>query len=168
MSEPLIREAAPADAAAINDIYNDAVLASTATFHIQPLTLDERLAWLHEHSATLYPAFVAETDGRIAGWAALSRYATRCAYRFTVEDSIYVARDCRRRGIGAALLRRLLLAAAECRHHSVIAQVADHNRASIMLHEAFGFRTVGELKEVGFKLGHWLDITLMQKMIGPE
>ena len=163
-----IRKATPADLAAINDIYNDAVVNTTATFQIEPLTIEERHAWLHEHPEHFYPALVAEADTAILGWGSLSRYASRCAYRFTSEDSIYVSPDHRGKGIGALILRHLIAAARTLGHHSIVAQIADNNAASIRLHERFGFRTVGQLPEVGHKFGRWLDVTIMQKILTEE
>ena len=165
MTGILIRQAREDDLAAINDIYNEAVISSTATFQIEPVPLEARRAWFAEHPQHTYPVLVAECGGVVVGWAAISRYATRCAYRFTVEDSIYLRRDHRRRGIGAALLARLIEAANAAGHHSMIAQIADHNPASIRLHQKLGFQTVGELREVGWKFGRWLDITVMQKLL---
>jgi len=162
---PLIRLAEPADLPAINDIYNEAIARTTATFHIQPMELEDRKAWLDEHPPDMYPVYVAEVDGVIAGWAALSQYASRCAWRHTVEDSIYIAPEYQRKGIGALLLARLIEASRELQHHAIIAQISDHNAASIRLHEQFGFEIAGELREVGRKFDRWLDITLMEKIV---
>ena len=161
MSHPLIRLAQPADLPAINDIYNNAIARTTATFHIVPMSLEDRKAWLESHPPEMYPAYVAEVDGAIAGWAAISKYASRCAWRHTVEDSIYIAPEYQRKGIGALLLARLIEASRKLQHHAIIAQISDHNAASIRLHEQFGFEIVGELREVGRKFDRWLDITLM-------
>lgn len=161
--EMLVRPAASSDLDAINEIYNDAVLHTAATFQIAAVTMEERRAWLKDHPEKLYPALVAEIDGMVAGWGSLSRYATRCAYKHTAEDSIYVARRFRRMGIGSLLLARLIDAAVTAGHHSLIAQIADNNPGSIRLHEKHGFVMAGQLREVGWKFGRWLDITVMQK-----
>jgi len=166
--QALIRRVRVEDLAAINAIYNDYVLNSTATFQIEPLPDHARRAWFDDHRNEQYPVFVAEIGGELAGWASLSRYASRCAYRFTAEDSIYIAcRHCRK-GLGRLLLERLIDAAGAAGHHSIIAQISDHNTASIRLHESFGFKTTGELREVGCKFGRWLDITVMQRLVREE
>ena len=161
----LVRPAVPSDLDAINEIYNDAVLHTTATFQIAPVTMKERRAWLKDHPENLYPVLVAETHGEVAGWGSLSRYASRCAYEHTAEDSIYVTRQYRRLGIGSLLLARLIDAARPAGHHTLIALIADNNPGSIRLHEKFGFQTVGKLRQVGRKFGRWVDITIMQKMV---
>ena len=161
-----IRKATQADLDAINEIYNHAVLNSTATFQIEPITAAERAAWFDDHPENIHPVFVAESGGRVVGWGSLSRYHSRCAYKFSVEDSIYISADHRRNGIGSVLLGRLMQAARDLGHRTVIAQIADHNGPSIRLHEKCGFRTVGELTQVGCKFGRWLDVTIMQNLIG--
>ena len=161
----VIRKATQADLAAINAIYNRAVQHSTATFQIEPITEAERAAWFLDHPEQTHPVFVAEAGGQVVGWGSLSRYHSRCAYRFSVEDSIYVSESHRRNGIGSLLLDRLVCAARDLGHHTVIAQIADHNGASIRLHEKFGFRTAGELSQAGFKFGRWLDVTIMQRVL---
>ncbi|HUW33294.1 MAG TPA: GNAT family N-acetyltransferase [Planctomycetota bacterium] len=164
-TEMLVRPGVPSDLDAINEIYNDAVLHTTATFQIAPVTMEERRAWLKDHPENLYPVLVAETHGEVAGWGSLSRYASRCAYEHTAEDSIYVTRQYRRLGIGSLLLARLIDAARPAGHHTLIALIADNNPGSIRLHEKFGFQTVGQLRQVGHKFGRWVDITIMQKMV---
>jgi L-amino acid N-acyltransferase len=161
----VIRTATLADLDAINGIYNDAVLHSTATFQIQPVSVEERLAWFNEHPEQTHPVFVAESGGRVVGWGSLSRYHSRCAYRFCVEDSIYIATEHRRTGIGSLLLDRLVRAAGGLGHHTVIAQIADHNGPSIRLHEKFGFVKAAHLHEIGLKFDRWLDVVYLQRML---
>ena len=164
MGEFAVREAGEADQRAMLDIYNDAVLHSTATFDVEPRTWDGQQRWFQEHRSP-YAVFVATVGDTVAGWGTLSRFRPRPGYRFTAEDSIYVRQDFRGRGIGAALLELLMDAARRGRFHSVMALIDGDNAVSIRLHERFGFRHVGTFREVGFKFGRWLDVVHMQWMV---
>lgn len=170
MSAPVspitVRRARREDCPAILEIYNDAVLTTTASYDLEPRTLDHRLAWFDDHAATNYPIFVAELDGHVVGWSSLSRYHDRYGYRFTCENSIYVAASHRGRGFGALLLEPLLTAGRERGLHSVIAVVDASNEASLRLHARFGFQPVGHFREVGHKFGRWLDVSYLQKFLG--
>src|SRR5215210_4102288 len=119
MSPPTIRLAREADLPAINTIYNHFVLHSTCTYQEEPSTPEERAAWFAAHGAQ-HPITVAERDGEVMGWGSLSRFHPRSAYGRTVEDSVYVRKDCHRQGIGAALLGDLLERAKSIGHHSVL------------------------------------------------
>jgi phosphinothricin acetyltransferase len=115
-----------------------------------------------------FPYLVAEIDGTLAGYAYAALYRTRPAYRFTVENSVYVAPDRHRRGLGAALLNALVEAATARGFRQMIAVIGDSRQAaSIGLHLACGFHHVGNLEHVGFKHGRWLDTVLMQRGLGP-
>jgi len=164
VSEYALREAGDADLQAILDIYNDAVLHSTATFDMEPRTWDEQQRWVQEHRPP-YAVFVATVGDTVTGWGSLSRFRPRPGYRFTAEDSIYVHEDFRGRGIGAGLLVLLIEAARRGRFHSVMALIDGDNAVSVRLHERFGFRQVGIFREVGFKFGRWLDVVHMQRMV---
>jgi phosphinothricin acetyltransferase len=159
---PSIREARPADLAAINEIYNHYVLHSAATFHEQPVSTEERLAWWAEHEDR-FPVLVAEEGDRLLGWAALSPYTGRCAYRFTVENSIYLRPEACGSGLGKVLLTTLLERGRAAGFHSAVAIAVAEGEASLRLHAAAGFREVGRLREVGYKFGRWLDVVLMQR-----
>lgn len=156
-----LRPAVRADCPAINAIYNHYVLHDTCTFQEVESTLAERETWLAERGPT-HPVFVAETEAGVVGWASLSRYHVRSAYRFTVENSIYVRHDQHGRGIGRLLLRRLLEAAREHGLRSIIAVITENRLASITLHERHGFVKVGHFHKVGFKFGRWLDVVYLQ------
>jgi L-amino acid N-acyltransferase len=163
--EPTIRLAGPGDAEAIRSIYNVEVLETTVTFDLVPRTLEDQLAWLREHSGG-HPAIVAvDGAGVVMGFGSLSPYKERAAYRPTVEDSIYVHRDRRGAGVGRLLLAELLRLAQTYGYHSVVARIVGGHDASISLHAAHGFELVGVEKEVGRKLGRWLDVVLMQRML---
>jgi L-amino acid N-acyltransferase len=159
-----IRLAAPGDFPAIDAIYTHYVLNTTVTYHLEPLSAEERRAWQAEHGP-LYPMTVAEEAGEVLGWASLSPFRPRPAYRRTVENSVYVRHDLRGRGIGSRLLEDLLRRAVEAGHHSVIAVIDSAQDASVRIHARHGFAEVGRLKEVGFKFDKWLDIILMQLML---
>jgi len=168
MSTPLIRVATPRDIATITQIYAHAVLHGTASFETEPP--DE--AEMARRQASLlgggFPYLVAELDGDVAGYAYAGPYRTRPAYRFTVEDSIYVAPRAHRCGVGRALLERLLFEAEQGGFRQMIAVIGDSAQMpSIALHAAFGFRHIGTLEAVGFKFDRWLDTVLMQKPLGP-
>jgi phosphinothricin acetyltransferase len=167
MSEISIRAAAPDDLAAITRIYAHAVRHGTASFELDPPGQDE-MARRHEAlAAGGFPYLVADCSGAVAGYAYAGPYRARPAYRWTVEDSIYVGSDCRRRGIGRALLDRLILEAEKRGFRQMIAVIGDsHQPGSIALHAAAGFRMIGTFDSVGFKLGRWLDSVLMQRALG--
>ncbi len=160
----LIRPAEAGDLAAIANIYNDAVLNSTATFDTEPATLQESKQWLRERSHP-YAVLVAEHGGEVIGWAALKAFASKPAYRFTAENTVYVRADMRARGVGKALMGRLLEVAAENSFRTVIARIAAPNPASVRLHRRLGFRRVGVERDVGRKFERWLDVVVMQKLL---
>ncbi len=155
----------PRDAAALCAIYNPEVLESTVTFDLVPRTLDEQRRWIAEHAGS-YPAIVAEDGaGDVVGFASLSPYRPRPAYATTVEDSVYVRRDQRGRGVGQVLLADLVELAVDHGFHAVIGRIVGDHDVSIALHAKLGFEVVGREREVGRKFGHWLDVVLMQKML---
>jgi L-amino acid N-acyltransferase YncA len=158
-----IRPATHADLPGILEIYNEAVLNTTATYDYEPRTLEHRIGWFEDHVRNNYAIFVAENDaGRIVGWSALNRYHDRVGYRFTTENSVYVAADHRGQGIGKLLLAPLIQAARERGLHAMLAAIDAANEASIRLHTRFGFEPVGCFKDVGFKFGRWLDVVYME------
>lgn len=165
MNDLLLRPARRSDCPAILDIYNDAVLTTTASYDIEPLSLEHRLAWFDAHQSQRYAIFVAERHRRVVGWSSLSRFHDRHGYRFTAENSIYVAADQRGQGIGARLLAPLLDAGRERGLHSIIAAIDAANPASLRLHARFGFVQVGHFREVGHKFDRWLDVIYLQRML---
>jgi L-amino acid N-acyltransferase YncA len=163
--EPItIRFAIDDDAPAIAEIYNYEVENETSTFDLVPRTLADQRQWQAARSGA-FAVIVAELDGVIAGFGALSPYKERAAYRASVEDSVYVRRDMGRRGIGQALLRQLLGTAKDGGFHTVLARIATDNEASIALHQALGFDVVGIEKQVGRKFNRWLDVMLLQLLL---
>jgi phosphinothricin acetyltransferase len=163
--EPTIRLAEPRDADAIRAIYNPEVLETTVTFDLVPRSLDEQLAWLVEHSGG-HPAIVALNDsGTLVGYGSLSPYKERPAYFPTVEDSVYIHRDHRGAGVGRVILGELVRLAQTYGYHSLVARIVGGHDASISLHAAHGFELVGVEREVGRKLGRWLDVVVMQRLL---
>jgi phosphinothricin acetyltransferase len=155
-----------ADLGAIRAIYEPEVLAGTATFEIEPPSLEELAARLAKVEAAGLPWLVAEDDGRVAGYAYAAMYRDRPAYRFTVEDSVYVAEAARGHGLGRALLLALIAGARAAGMRQMVAVIGDSaNLGSIRLHRACGFRDVGALLGVGHKFGRWLDTVLMQRSL---
>jgi L-amino acid N-acyltransferase YncA len=167
MQNIIIRPATPADIAAITRIYADAVLHGTASFEIEPP--DETEMWRRQ-AALLdngYPYLAAEIDGLVAGYAYAGAYRARPAYKWSVEDSIYVAPDLHGKGVGGLLLARLVDESAQRGFRQMIAVIGDSAQiGSIALHERAGFSHVGTLRSVGFKHGKWLDTVLMQRALG--
>lgn len=159
-----IRPATRADAAATAAIYNAEVVSSTVTFDIVTRTVEEQAEWLDARAGAL-EVVVAEVGGTIAGFASLSPYRERAAYRTTVEDSVYVHPDHRGTGVGRALLGEIVSVAEGRGFHSVMARIVGGHDASIRLHASLGFTHVGVEREVGRKFGRWLDVVVMQKLL---
>ena len=153
-----------ADAEAIAAIYNAEVLGGTATFDLVPRTLNEQREWLRVRSGAL-AVLVAVIDDEVAGYASLSKFRDRPAYSTTVESSVYVHEDHRRKGVANALMSELLTTAASHGFHAIIARIADSQEASLELHRRLGFALVGVEREIGRKFGRWLDVSVMQVII---
>jgi L-amino acid N-acyltransferase YncA len=162
-----IRLAQPRDLAVITAIYDDAVRHGTASFELDPPDQAEMARRYETLRAGGYPYLVAELEGEIVGYAYAGPYRARPAYRWSVEDSIYVAPQAQRRGFGGALLARLVAEAEAAGFRQMLAVIGDSaNTGSIELHRAAGFRLVGTFDNVGFKFGRWLDSVLMQRELG--
>lgn len=163
-----VRLATLADAEAIRAIYNPEVLGSTVTFDLVPRTIEAQQQWLDEHSGA-HPAVVAEDNGVIAGYGSLSEYKPRPAYRTSVEDSVYVHRDYRGKGVGRLILSSLIELATDHGFHAVFARIVGGHEASITLHQQCGFFIIGSEREVGRKFNQWLDVLIMEKLLsGPN
>jgi L-amino acid N-acyltransferase len=162
--EVFVRLADEGDLAAINDIYNHYVFHSTCTYQETVEPIESRRQWFGRHGAE-HPVTVAEIEGKIVGWGSLSPYHARSAYRFTVENSVYVHHKFHRRGIGSIILKDLIERSRAIGHHVIIAGIDGEQTASVALHEKFGFEKVAHLKQVGFKFGRWLDVIYMELML---
>jgi phosphinothricin acetyltransferase len=167
MSSLEIRPAIVADLASITEIYADAVRVGTATFELVPPDLAEMTRRFQVLTDGGFPYLVAMLEGRVAGYAYAGPYRPRPAYRFTVENSVYLRPAIHRRGVGLQLLQRLI---AECEargFRQMIAVIGDSaNAASIGVHAACGFQMVGTHPNVGLKFGRWLDTVMMQRELG--
>jgi L-amino acid N-acyltransferase YncA len=166
-SSILIKPATAADILAITAIYAHHVRHGVATFEEVPPTKDEMERRFEDIRGGSLPYLAAVLDGEIAGFAYASFYRTRSAYRFTVEDSVYLKDSATGLGIGKLLLARLIEEAEALRYRQMIAVIGDRaHRPSIRLHEALGFSYVGVLSSVGFKHDRWVDTVLMQRALG--
>lgn len=165
----LFRDSTDADAPAILGIYAHYVRHTTASFETEPPDAGEIARRRAEILAVGLPWLVAEADGVVTGYAYASRYRPRMAYRFTVEDSIYIHPQYAGRGIGSELLGRLIAACEAWGSRQMIAVIGgSDNTASIRLHSRFGFRHAGTLNAVGYKFDRWVDSVLMQRALGPD
>jgi L-amino acid N-acyltransferase YncA len=163
-----VRAAAEPDMAAVRDIYAHYVLNSLATFEETPPTLEEMLARRRASVELGLPYLVAEAGGGTVGFAYAAAYRPRPAYRFTIEDSVYVADERRGCGIGTTLLGELIAACELGPWRQMLAVVGDSaNAGSIALHRRFGFELMGNLRSVGFKFGRWVDTPILQRSLGP-
>lgn len=158
-----IRNASIEDLEEITNIYNEAILNSVATFDTVEKSIDEQRIWFLEHGPK-NPIIVAEEDCNILGWAALSKYSTRCAYSDTTEISLYVKDEYQDRGIGKKLMEKIIQKGEKAGIHVILARITEGNEKSIYLHESVGFKHIGIMKEVGMKFGKRLDVYLMQKL----
>ena len=167
MQKIIIRPATPADIAAITRIYAEAVVNSTASFEIEP---PDQAEMTRRQAALLnngYPYLTAEIEGLVAGYAYAGPYRSRPAYKWSVEDSIYVAPQMHRKGIGGLLLRRLVAESEQRGFRQMIAVIGDSaNAGSIGVHARAGFSMIGTHPAVGFKFGRWLDTVMMQLALG--
>jgi L-amino acid N-acyltransferase YncA len=162
-----VRLARRDDLSRINDIYNYFVGASTCTYQETPEPIDGRQAWLDRHGPQ-HPVTVAEADGAVVGWGSLSPFHARSAYRFTVENSVYVDPEHHRKGIGDALLVDLIARARAIGHRTIIAGIDGSQTSSIAIHAKHGFVQVARLREVGYKFNRWLDVVYMQLMLDAQ
>ncbi len=164
VGDVVVRLATVDHAEAIRRIYNHEVEHTTHTFDLVPRTLEDQQAWLQDRSGAL-GVLVAEIDGQVVGFSSLSEYRPRAAYRTSVESSVYVDETLRGRGVGRRLLHELIDLAKASGFHTMVARIAGGHEASIKLHEAVGFVTVGTEREVGRKFGDWLDVVVMQRIL---
>ena len=164
MNQLQIRLATEADLPIINDIYNHYVVNSTCTYQMEPERMEDRLKWFAAHGPK-HPVTVVEIDGKVLGWGSLSQFHRRAAYQNTVENSIYIHHEHRRKGLGAAILAHQIRRAREIGHHTILAIIDSDQAGSIGLHERFGFSRAAHLKQLGFKFNRWLDVVYMQLLL---
>jgi L-amino acid N-acyltransferase YncA len=163
----VIRDSREDDVANVHAIYSHHVLHGTASFEEEPPSVDELMRRRANVLGHGLPYLVAEIDGQVVGYSYAAPYRSRSAYRFTIENSVYVDHRLSRRGVGRALLSALITRCEAGEWRQIVAVIGDSgNTASIVLHERLGFRPVGTLRAVGFKFGRWIDSVLMQRALG--
>ncbi|MFA5307965.1 MAG: N-acetyltransferase family protein [Dehalococcoidales bacterium] len=158
-----IRKAEIRDLLAITEIYNQAVLHTTATFDTAGKTVEEQRVWFDQHGPK-YPILVAQEGDLIVGWASMSEWSDRCAYSITAEVSVYIREGHMHLGLGRKLSVAILKAGKAAGLHTAIARIATENAVSIKLAKSLGYKDIGVMKEVGKKFGRLLDVTMMQIM----
>jgi L-amino acid N-acyltransferase YncA len=168
MSQAIVRTAQPADIPGILEIYNDAILNTTAVYTYDPLTTEMLQQWYQDKQTKQLPIFVAEIGNKIAGFASYGPFRPWPAYKYSVEHSIYVNKDFRRQGIAKKLLSTLIEKAEANGLHTIVAGIDSENSVSISLHKEFGFLETGTLSQVGYKFGRWLDLQFMQLILSSQ
>jgi phosphinothricin acetyltransferase len=165
----IIRDAAEADLPALRDIFNDAVLNTTAIWMDDVVDLANRQAWFSARAKQGYPILVAENAaGEVVGYASFGDWRPFDGFCHTVEHSVYIRADQRGNGLGPLLMAALIERARACGKHVMVAAIESGNGASIRLHERLGFITTGQMPQVGRKFSRWLDLTFMQLILTPE
>lgn len=160
-----IRHATENDLPEILAIYNEVIMNTTAVYDYEPHTLEMRQQWFRTKQEQGFPIFVATENEKIVGLSSIGPFRAWAAYKFSVENSVYVASNSRGKGIGKLLLPPLIRAAQNLGLHTIIAGIDATNEASIKLHRHFGFEEVAHFKEVGFKFNRWLDLKFFQLII---
>jgi len=160
----LISPAEPRDIPAITEIYNHAILHTTATFDTEEKPIPEMEKWLSQHSSK-YPVFFSKSEQLITGWASITPWSDRCAYSSAVENSIYVHPSFRGQNIGTKLLEHLIQVARELNYHTMIARIGERNPVSMRLHLKAGFKSIGIMREVGYKFDAFLDVEILQLLL---
>lgn len=153
------------DTQAILDLINHQILHSTALYDYNIRTFEQQQTILEEKISKNFPVIVAELDGQVAGFGMYSEFRFREAYKFTVEHSVYVNEAFHGKGIGKLLLQELITLARKQKRHTMIAVIDAENQGSVAFHEKFGFKTVGIIKESGYKFDRWLDSVFMQLIL---
>lgn len=153
------------DTQPILEIINHNILYSTALYDYNIRTYEQQQAILEEKINKNFPVIVAELNGKVVGFGMYSEFRFREAYKFTVEHSVYVNEDFHGKGIGKLLLQELIALARKQKLHTMIAVIDSENQSSVTFHEKFGFKTVGIIKESGYKFDRWLDSVFMQLIL---
>lgn len=163
--EIIIRSYTKDDTPSILDIINYNILNSTALYDYHPRTLDNQIAIFEDKLKKGFPILVATENEQIVGFGYYSEFRFREAYKFTVEHSVYAHQDHQGKGIGKLILTELITLAQKQKLHTMIGVIDAENKGSLLFHEKLGFKTVGVIKETGFKFDRWLDSVFMQKML---
>ena len=160
-----VRKATETDLPQILDIYNDAILNTTAVYDYEPHTLEMRKQWFETKQQQGFPVFVAEENNEVLGFSSFGLFRAWAGYKYSVEHSIYVKDGQRGKGIGKLLMQPLIDAAKEMKLHTIIAGIDADNKLSIDFHKQFGFEEAGHLKQIGWKFDRWLDLVFMQLIL---
>jgi phosphinothricin acetyltransferase len=160
-----IRNAKEPDLLKMLEIYNEIIANTTAVFQYDPHTLDMRKEWFAQKTKEGFPVFVAEENNEVVGFSTIGAFRNWQAYKYSVENSIYVRADQRGKGIGKMLLQPLIDAAMQMGMHTIVAGIDASNETSIALHKQLGFVEVAYFKEVGYKFDRWLDLKFLQLML---
>ena len=153
----------PEYASQILDIFNDAILNSTALYDYKPWTMDTMKVWFETKAQHNFPVIgIVDDEGVLMGFGSYGQFRMRPAYKYTIENSLYVHRDHRGKGLGKILLNEIISHATSQNFHSIIAVIDASNEISIDLHRKAGFTQVGVFREVGYKFGRWLDAAFLQ------
>jgi L-amino acid N-acyltransferase YncA len=147
-------------------IFNDAIVNSTALYDYKPRTPESMVAWFKAKEAGRYPVIgAADSQGRLMGFASYGSFRAWPAYKYSIEHSVYVEKSQRRKGVGEALMRRLIAAAMEQQYHCMVGGIDVANAGSIAMHEKLGFTHAGTIRQAGFKFGRWLDLGFWQLLL---
>lgn len=164
-----VREARREDVPAILDIYNDAVIHTTASYDLEPVSLESRYAWFDSRLASGFPVLVAEgSGGEVLGFASYGPFREKAAYAGTVEHSVYIAPGQRGGGLGLRLMQELIARARAQGVHVMVGGVDGDNLGSLRFHERLGFSEVARMPQVGRKFDRWLDLVFMQRILQEE
>ena len=160
-----IRKAIESDLPQLLAIYNEIILNTTAVYDYEPHSMEMRRQWFHAKKEQGFPVFVAEDGERILGFSSIGPFRAWAAYKYSVENSVYVAANARGQGVGKLLLAPLIDAAGKLRLHTIIAGIDATNETSLRLHKSFGFEEVAYFKQVGWKFERWLDLKFLQLIV---
>ena len=160
-----VRKAREQDLPQLLEIYNDIIINTTAVYDYEPHTLEMRKLWWESKKEQGFPVFVAEEESAIIGFSSIGPFRAWAAYKFSVENSVYVSAVARGKGVGKILLAPLIEAARVMGMHTIIAGIDATNEASLKLHRGFGFKEVAHFREVGWKFDRWLDLKFLQLIL---
>ena len=160
-----VRDAIESDLSQMLSIYNDIILHTTAVYDYEPHSLEMRKQWFETKKQQGFPVYVVEEDGEIFGFSSIGPFRAWAAYKYSVENSVYVAAEQRGKGVGKLLIPPLIGATKRLGLHTIIASIDTTNEASLRLHKSFGFEEVAHFKQVGWKFERWLDLKFLQLII---
>lgn len=160
-----VRQATRKDIPEMLSIYNDIILNTTAVYDYKPHTIEMRQTWYKTKQEQGLPVFVADENGAVVGFSSIGPFRAWAAYKYSVENSVYVRSDQRGKGIGKLLIPPLIDAAKQLQMHTVIAGIDATNETSIRLHRGFGFVETAHFRQVGYKFGRWLDLKFFQLIL---